>query len=292
MTLILSSFILSLSVFLRMIGPVIVIGIASSIIWSVLNIPTAGYASYLSEPITATFVGLYGIRTALELKGDLRRPDFRILILKSVLYGVFFFVVMGVLIWLANAVAVLFAMWQVGEPLSADAFTGASQSTQGAVALLAVGSKTIIVIVALAVANTVMAVPLASAAREASYRAASMGFFYGIGRSFLPLFCIFFVSFFLQIYLELFTFLFALVPVILSIFSIILAQSLPEFDPSTILMGIAALAGLLWLNSWVWSASALALIGFDGGHTTRQSPTPTESAVSTSDIRALRKSRE
>ncbi len=290
MTLIKGSLVLSLGVLVRMIVPVIAIGIASTIIFGLLNIPTAGRASYIGGPVTAVFVSLYGIRAALELNGDVRRPDLSILILKSVLYGIFFLVRVGGLIWFANLAAVLFANWYVGEPISMVRIKNVSKSIQLGFPLLAVGSKIIVLAAVLAAANTIMAVPLASAAREAGRGAPSKGFFFGAGRSFLPLFCIFFVSYSLHYHLELISLCFALLPIIVSVVSIIFTQTLPEFDLEFILSGVAALAGLLWLHSWMWSASALALIKFDGGPTATRTPAPSEQAVSSSDIRALHKS--
>ncbi|MTI01232.1 hypothetical protein [Roseibium sp. RKSG952] len=238
------------------------------------------------------FISLFGIRVALAVKGDLRHTDFKILALNSFMYGVFFFVVVGGLVLLANAIAVLVAMWQVGVPISLDAFKNTPQSTQVAFALIAVSIKIAVVVVVLTVTYAIMAVPLANAAREAGHRTPSNGFFYGLGRSFLPLFCIFFVSFFLQFYFELLTLLFAVLPLVVSIISIVTGQALPDFDLDIILQGIAALAGLLWLNSWIWSASALALLKFDGSPEAQRKPVQPTGPETETDIRALRKSRE
>lgn len=291
MFLIFNSLILSFSVTLRMVGPVILISLASIIVWFFLGFVTLGFASYVSEPITAAFISLFGIRVALALKGDMRQTDLKILALNATLYGVFFMVALSGLALLANAAGVLFALWQLGQPISLSALTEAAEPVLVSFAFLAVGSKMIVACVLLAALYTVMAVPMASAAREAGFGASGRGFFNGFGRSFIPLFCVFFVSIFLQFFFGLFTAVFAMLPLVMSAVSLILTQSLPDFDPAFILKGIASAAGVLWLNSWIWSVSALALLKFDDSDV-QPAPAPSPAAEPAPDIRALRKSRE
>ncbi|WP_120634680.1 hypothetical protein [Ruegeria sp. EL01] len=212
MMIILNSIPLSFGVFVRMIFPVILISVASMVVWAILNIVTLGMASYISGPVTAVFISLFGIRAALAIKGDLRRTDLTILALNSLLYGVFFIAVIGGLAVFANVVAVLFALWTLGEPISLSALSEAAKPIQISFAFLAVGSKIVLAYILLAVVYTVMAVPMASAARGAGQGALSRGFFNGFGRSFLPLFCVFFVSIFLQFFFDVFTALFAISP--------------------------------------------------------------------------------
>ena len=291
MFLILNSLILSFSVAARMIIPVILISAASVIVWFFLSFLTFGFANYVSEPITAAFVSLFGIRVALALKGDTRQTDLRTLALNAVLYGVFFVVVVGGMAIIANVVAVLFALWQLGQPISLSALAEAAEPVQVSFAFLAVGSKMILAYILLAVIYTVMAVPMASAARGAGSGAPGRGFFNGFGRSFIPLFCVFFVSIFLQFFFGLFTALFAIFPIVLSVVSLVLTQSLPDFDPELILKGIASGAALLWLNAWIWSVSALALLKFEDSDV-RPVQAQSPAAEPETDIRALRKSRE
>jgi len=275
-----------------MIVPAIVISIISIIVWGLISIPTAGYSNYVSQQITTTFITLYGIRMALELKGDRRRTDLGILILKSVLYGGFIFALISALIWLVSLVTAVYAAWQLGDHLSLLTIKDATRDAVFAFTFLWLGSKIAVSIVVLAIVNAVMAVPLANAARTSGQGVSDNGFFFGIGRRFIPLFLIFFLSFFPQLYFQFFGFVYAIAPLFFSIFSFVFFQSIPEFDPEVILKGLAASAGVPWLSSWTWSAAALALLSLDGDEPARKEPEPSPEPVSSSDIRALRKSRE
>lgn len=292
MILILRSFLLSFSVCIRMIVPFFVIGIASMIVWTVVNILTLGLASLVSGPITATFISLFGIRVALAIKGDMRRYELSVLILNAARYGLFIFVLNSILIWVSNLATALFASWQVGEGLSFWTVKEATESAQIAFTFLWLGSNAIVVTVVLAATSAAMAVPLASGAREASHRAPSARFFYGVWQSFLPLLCVFLVTSFVQIYFQLFSFLYTTVPIFMSVVTLIVAQTLPDFELDFILKGVAATAGLVWLNAWAWSASALALLKFDRDPTSQPNTTRSADAPTSADIRALRKSRE
>jgi hypothetical protein len=290
MMLILNSLTLSIRVTLRMIVPFLVISLASVVVWTVLGVLTLGMAGYVSEPVTTAFITLFGIRAALASKGDKRHTDYRAMILYSVMYGLFFAAVLAALKLIINVSAVAFAMWQVGEPFSWSAMQNAAESTQIAFALIALGSNATVMYVALAVFYALMAVPMASAAHSAGHRAPSHGFFNGFGRSFVPLFCVFFVSIFLQFYFGFFTALYALMPILLSVVSIVNAQTLPNFDLEVILRAAAAGGALLWLNSCLWSISALALLKSEDTDA-EYSPPPSETEPA-QDIRSLRKSRE
>ncbi len=292
MLLIINSFILSFSVCIRMIVPFFVIGIASMVVWTVLNIPTFGFAGLVSGPITATFISLFGIRVALAIKGDTRRYELRVLILNATRYGLFIFVLNSILIWIGTLATALYASWQVGEGLSFWTVKEATESAQIAFTFLWVGSNAIVVTLALAAIGAAMAVPLASGAREASHRAPSARFFYGVWQSFLPLLCVFIVTSFVQIFFQLYSFLFAVIPILVSVFSLIVSQTLPDFELDFILKGVAATVGLIWLNAWAWSASALALLKFDSDPAAQPDSTPSADAPTSADIRALRKSRE
>ncbi|MFY2824450.1 hypothetical protein [Ruegeria sp. MALMAid1280] len=176
MALILNSLLLSFRVMLRMIVPVLVISIASTVIWAVLGLFTLGMASYVSEPITTAFFTLFGIRAALELKGDTRHTDYRAMALYAVMYELFCAAALTVLTLVVNLSAMAFAMWQVREPLSWAAIQDAADTTQIAFAFIALGSSIIVMSFVLAAFYAVMAVPMASAVLSAGHRAVLLSF--------------------------------------------------------------------------------------------------------------------
>ncbi|MEO1107091.1 MAG: hypothetical protein AAFX90_04135 [Pseudomonadota bacterium] len=291
MILIFNALLLSIGVFLRMIVPVLLISLASIPVWFVLSLVTLGMASHVSGPITTMFISLFGIRVALAVKGDRRRTEFKTLALYSALYGIFIAVVLAAITLVAGVVALIFTLWQLGEPISFGTINEAMEQNSPGFFFLAFGSNVTLIFVLLAAGYSAMAVPMASAARGAGHGAPSRGFLNGFGRSFIPLFCIFLVAILLQFAFEIFTFLLAQIPLFLSIFSIVLTGEFPDFDLQVILKGLASCAVLLWINALMWSASALALLKFEGNETPR-TPTPTANEEPAPDIRALRKSRE
>ncbi|WP_157054229.1 hypothetical protein [Ruegeria sp. 6PALISEP08] len=185
----------------------------------------------------------------------------------------------------------VFSLWKLDLPISLTAVNDAADSVQTSFVLLTFGSTAIVLYIIYAAVSAAMAVPMASAAQEAGYGAPSRGFFFGFGRSFIPLFCVFFFSILLQFYFGLLTALFALLPIFISVISIILTQSLPDFDLDLILKGIAASAALLWLNSWIWSVCALAFLKHSGD-APLPATSPQPGPETATDIRSLRKSRE
>lgn len=274
-----------------MILPILAIMVVSSIVWSLLNLVSGGYASYLSGPITAAFISLFGIRVALSLMGDNRRTEYEILILYSVQYGIFLFIAKGGALMLSDFAAVLYADWKLGDAISLRNFVNAEETLQFAFAVYALSAKAIVSLVMYTSVFVVMAVPLANAARAAGGGAMRAGFFNGAGRSFIPLFCIFAVSYFLQFFFGMFTFLFAIIPLFLSVISIVIYQTIPDVDLDILLPGVAASAGLLWLHSWIWAASAVALVKSDKNTKQLRTAAPSQVATTT-DLRALRKSRK
>lgn len=290
MSIILKSFILSFGVFGRMVLPALAISIAAGVVWSVLNVISGGYADYVSGPITATFMSLFGIRVALSLMGERDATDYRMLVLSSVLYGVFLLIVKGAALVLIDAAALLYSGAKLGGAISFRDFANAEGSLQFAFAVHAMSAKAFLSLLLYSAISVVMAVPLASAARAAGSRASSAGFFAGAGRAFVPLFCIFTVAFFLQFFFNIFALIFGFLPVFLGVVSIVMTQTLPDFDPALILKGIAASVGLLWLHSWVWAASAVALTQSEGAVDRPREAAPAHAAKPT-DIRGLRKSR-
>ncbi|WP_282119570.1 hypothetical protein [Ruegeria atlantica] len=291
MTLIFNSLLLSMRVMLHMIVPVLVISLASVVVWTVLGIFTLGMANYISGPVTTAFFTLFGIRTALALKGDKRHTDYRAMALYSVMYGLFFAAVLWVMKLIVAVSGIAYALWQIGEPISWAAFQNVPKPALGAFGLLAGGSSLIVMCFVWAAFYAIMAVPIASAAQSAGHRAPSHAFFNGLGRSFIPLFCVFFVSIFLQLYFGFYTAFYALLPILMSVISILTVQSLPNFDLEIILRGAAAGGALLWLNSWLWSVCALAFLKFEGDDTVAVAA-PSPDLETATDLRALRKSRE
>ncbi len=291
MRLILDSFFLSFGVFSRMIFPVLAIVILSSVVWGLLNLISGGYAGFISGTVTATFISLFGIRVALSLLGDNHRTAYETLVLYSVLYGLFLLIAKGAVLMLSDVVAVAYAEWKFDGGITIRNFVNAERSLQVAFSLHAMSAKAIVSMVFYTTVFVVMAVPLASAARGVGHGTMSVGFFNGVARSFIPLFLIFSVSFFLQFFFDLFTFLFAIVPLFLSIFSIVIFQSVPDIDLDVLLRGLAASAGLLWLHSVIWAASALAFVKYDGASKPSRGSAPSQVETNT-DMRALRKARE
>ncbi len=198
---------------------------------------------------------------------------------------------LGALSIVVRVASAVFSLWKLDLPISLTAVNDAADSVQTSFVLLTFGSTAIVLYIIYAAVSAAMAVPMASAAQEAGYGAPSRGFFFGFGRSFIPLFCVFFFSILLQFYFGLLTALFALLPIFISVISIILTQSLPDFDLDLILKGIAASAALLWLNSWIWSVCALAFLKHSGD-APLPATSPQPGPETATDIRSLRKSRE
>ena len=293
MTLIIDSLLLSFGVCLRMILPTILISMASIVVWFILGLVTLGLANHVSGPVTTVFISLFGMRVALAMKGDLRRTDFKTLALYSIIFGVLFTVALATMAVVASIVSLMFTLWQLGEPMSLSALTEAAENAPLGFAFLTLGSDLILIYALIAAGYTTVAIPMASAARAAGQGAPSRGFFFGFGRNFLPLLCVFVLAVLLQFFFDLFTVIYAELPLVLSVVSLIITGELPDFDLVFILKGLAAGAALLWINAWMWSASALALLQFDNSDTAQTSPrAKSDTTEPAPDIRALRKSRE
>ncbi|MBO9411746.1 MULTISPECIES: hypothetical protein [unclassified Ruegeria] len=287
MTLILRSLLLSVPLSLRMIFPVLIVFVLCVPVWFGLGIVTLGLSQYISEGITTAFISMIGIRAALALTGDRHRTDFKNLIAFAILYGLFFIAVLAVMNVITSYAAVGFSLWKIGEPLSLSALQSFTEDELFAFGIYTLLGKVVVSTITVSVVYALMAVPLANAARAAGHGLSSPGFFNGFGRSFIPLFCVFFLSIFPIFYFELLSFLYALLPLILSVVSFIFTQTLPEFELEFILKGVASLAALLWLNAWIWSITALALLKFDDKNTQRS-----RRADRSAELHALRKSRQ
>ena len=260
MELLVKSFFLSFGVFGRMILPMIAISAVSGIVWGMLSAVTGGYASILSGPITAAFTSLFGIRAALSLMGDHRRPGYQILTLYSILFGIFFIIAKNVAIVIPDFVTAIYTHWKYGEAISLTSFVNTDKLLMSAIGYQELTLQAVVSFVIYVAICVIMVVPLASVARSAGRGAKSAGFFDGAGRSFIPLFCIFSVSIFFQFFFGLLSVLMVSLPIALALLSMLITQSLPDLDHIRILQGLAVSGGLLWLQSWTWAAAALALV--------------------------------
>ncbi|MEP5762773.1 MAG: hypothetical protein ABJ327_26330 [Litoreibacter sp.] len=275
-----------------MIFPVLAILIISTILWFLLGIFFGGYLNFLSGPLTSTFISLFGIRVALSLMGDRSQAEYESLIFYSLLYAGILFVAKGAAHIISDVSALLYTDLRFGEAVSLQNFINGGETLQPTVALHALGAKVIIAMITYTAVYVVLAVPLASAARASGQGAPDTRYFNGIGRSFIPLFCIFGLSFFLQFFFGLYTALFAILPLIVSIGSLAQSQTLPDLTDLYILLNaLLAFASLLWTYSWVWAASAVALESSDRSTNNLPDPDTIRRATET-DLRALRKSRE
>ena len=291
MDVIIKTFTLSSSVTFRMIRPILGILIASIIISALLNIVTAGYANYVIGPITAAFISLFGIRTALSILGDNRPPMYEMMILYAVMYGLFFIIAKGVVLQLPGVIYALYENWNLNGVISIWSFLEADRLLHRGLSLRHFREEAILLFVLFTSIYVVMAVPMANAARAAGQGSPSTSFFNGFGRSFIPLFCIFSITFVLQFFFGFLASLYALVPIVLSIVSFVISFTIPIPDLDTVVNGVVASIALLWLHSLVWSASAVALKKRDeisGPVRPVKAPPPAEKP----DLRALRKSRE
>lgn len=292
MNIIIKSFTLSFGVAGRMILPVLAVFVASSVIFGLMNGISGGLVSYISGPITATCITLLGIRAALSLIGDHDQIGYEVLSLYSVIYGIFMLVATGAAVAFSDLTALVYADWQLGQGFALDSLLNAEKSLQFAFAYHALSAKAVVGLVVYTAVYAVMAVPLASAARATGRGAMSAGFFNGFGRSFIPLFIIFAISFFLQFFFNFLTALYAVFPLLLSVVSLVLTQSLPDFELNIILRGLAASAGLLWLHSWIWAASAVALLKNEQTIKHKPDAAPASDVAPAPNMRALRKARE
>ncbi len=293
MSIIFHSLFLSIGVFARMVLPSLGIYLASMVVWFLAGMITAGLSGYVSESVTAAFVTLVGIRAALAMKGDHRPREFRILAFNSLTYGVFLVGAKAVMILIANLLAVLLTDWNFGEAVSFHSITNAEERLQALFVLHAVAAKVIIALALIVALSVTMAVPMAAAAQSASYGAPSRPFFWGFGRSFLPLFLIFAVSYLFQLYFELFGYLFAVMPtLVISIVSMAGSEEFPSIPLDVIGYGVLAFIGHLWLQSWIWSASALAFLKYEEKAKAAKSKHASSHATTTKDLRAMRKARE
>ena len=291
MGLIFKSFIMSFGLTGRMILPSIGIVIVSALLTGVLNSFTGGFASVLSEPVTSAFITLFGIRVALTMMGNTSRTEYKILMLYAFLYGVAFFIASAVILIVSVGFAMLYASWQTGSGMTLYDVRNAMRSVEPNFAAFAISAKMLVFLTLTASVNALMAIPVANAARAAGSGAMGAGFFKGFGRSFIPLFSVFWIVMFLQFFFGILAFFFALAPLFMLTFTFLFTQSLPDIDLWFVVTGLAAGLGLLFLNCWTYAAAAVAL-GENSEAIAKKSAPPTPPRPTEMDIRSLRKSRE
>ena len=290
MGLILKSFALSFGVFARMILPSLVILVVAGLVWTLVHALTGGVLKFASAPITATLMSLFGIRAALGMLGNSGRADMSMLAVCAVIYGLLLFALQAVALMVIDLGALSYALWQAGEAFSLENLARVASSISHAFALNAISAKALLSLTLYTSVAVLMAVPLAAAARAAGAGAGPSGLFYGAGRCFIPLFLIFALCFFLQFFFGLLTSLFAVVPLLLSLVSVVAFQTIPDLNADMVLKGLAASAGLLWLHAWIWAASALALVKSDT-QISKPAPSAQSEAQTAPDMRAWRKAR-
>lgn len=263
-------------------------------IWPIVNMFTLGLANYVSEAVTAAFVTLYGIRVALNLKGDKRHTDFRALATYSVAFGLVLSVLKSGLMVAAIATVVYISDVTFGEiGLSWRNLQSAEEIVQGAFYQVGFPLNFLVLIPFLIFAPVILAVPMAAIAQSVGRGAHSEGIFWGVGRSFVPVFLVFLISLALQLFFGLFTIVFVMLPGLL--FALMALAKDPAafvFNLESVLIGAFSLFGLMWAQAWLWSVAALALLRAQGKVATAKAAAPDQQDTMTTDLRSLRKARE
>lgn len=290
--LIIQSFIQSFVVFAKMIFPVIGVFLASIIFWLVANIFTLGLASYVSAPITAAFIALLGIRVALSLNGAEGQSDIKFLGLYGAAYGIVLMLGKAALVFAATLIALLATEWNLSELGSFRSLANAERAVQTAFVLHAISIKAILSVVFLAAVPAAMAVPMAAAAQNSGVGIVDRGFFQGFGSRFLPLYLICLVTYVPQFVLGIISSFFGAIATMVALFGILNGSlEITSAQIEVLLKGFGALAALLWLNSWVWAASALAFVSYAKAVPQKVAKSQSAPKPEKVDLRALRKKR-
>ncbi len=297
---------LSIGVTLRMIVPLFVILFASGFFWLVVGIFTLGLSSHISIGVTMVFISLYGTRIALELSGERSFPDIKMMIYYAFFYGTILQVTLFVTLF---GSAVLSAFMVETFPQIAI-FRDASATPQNPSELASdLNTFSIFVLLAVfsyAVVHTALAVPMAGAAQSTGHRSQTNRLFSGFGSSFLALLPIIVLSIFVQVFFKIYAFIivfFGLLLLKLTIAMNLIAaffgsderltwELFETQDISIFLKGLLALFVVVWLQSLIWSASALALKKHQKKATRLKAETRQQNAPAPADLRALRKSRQ
>lgn len=304
MLFILNAFILSIRVALHMILPLIGITIASTVIWFVLGILTLGMSGLISVFTTSAFITLFGIRKALELKGDRSHLDLKVMATYSVAFGAVLTILAAIIGSLAVGLSLFVAASQLDETITLQ---NTDDSARAVFAMNVLSIFAVLSLLGASALNAMFAVPLAAAARTAGSGAKSTKFLQGFGSSFIWLFPIFIFSYFFQFFFDLFhliffafgTLAFQLHQLISQIAAAIgsegqtgLLEMLDTVSPVAIAYSLLSVFALIWLQSLIWSASALALIKHEGKTEERSKVAKQDAAPISTDLRSLRKARE
>ena len=289
MGLIIKSLVLSLPVMARMILPILGIFLASIVVWIVADIITLGYASHVSQPVTAMFIAMVGIRAALGLMGERQHVDWRVLGALSVAFGIALLLAKKALVILAIVIAVLVSEWHLSDIGSLFTLETAEESVSRQFELHLLSITAGLSFLFLVAAPVAMAVPIAAGAHSAGSGARHYGFFEGFAKSFVPLFIVFAVAYFLMFFFSLAAQLYGFITMLYAIIAVLGdPQDFQMIQAENVFRAVVSCLGLLWLHAWTWSASALAFAKFKGKAEAQRVAVKAPSPV---DLRALRKAR-
>jgi len=305
--LILKSLPLSIIVTLRMIMPIILIFMGSTVISLVLGILTLGFSSLIVTPATLTFITIYGTYVALDQMGKGGLIDWRLMINYSVAFGVVIGLIKMVGLFAVQFLATFTAQQHLGLNISLQSLQSADEAVQSAFVLSTLSFWAIFSLIFLASLQALFAVPMAAAAHSTYHKASSGSSIEYIGKSFLPLFLVAAITTFLLFFFKIFA-VFALIfgtfVFQISAFIYLAADKIEEsgiagfielfslIDPTATLISIASILGVLWLKAWVWSVAALAFLKHEKITTKRAETANRVPAMAPQDLRALRKARD
>ncbi len=288
-----------------MIIPLFLIFIASTVISLVLSILTLGFSSFITTPATITFITLYGINVALEKLGKGDAIDLRVLITYSVAFGLLLTFLKFIGLHAVQYLALFATQQHLGLGFSRGDLQSVDEAVQFAFAFAGISYIAIFSLIVLSVVHALLAVPMAAAAHSSGQNATSVKFLEGIGTSFIPLFLVVAASLFLQFFFELiatFSLLFgSFVLQVVFLFQtatdLISQSGLKELvelftliDPIVALTFLVSVFAVLWLQAWIWAASALAFM--EHNNALVKSSNTIRSAAPSQDLRELRRQRE
>lgn len=305
--LILKSLPLSIIVTFRMIIPILLIFIVSTVITPVLSILTLGFSGLIVTPATLTFITLYGTHIALELLGKRGLIDWWVMITYSVTFGLFIGLVKLAGLFVIQYLSIFAAQQHLGLDVSLRSLQSTDEAVQNAFVLNAVSLWAVFSLIFLSSIQALFAIPLAAAANNARQKSGSSEFLEGFGKSFLPLFVVAIITLFLQFVFRIFAvFAFFFGTFVFQIAVLIdlaadrmsenglagLAELFALIDPTATALSLGSLLAVLWLKAWVWSIAALAFQKQDEAATKHAVQSNRRPAIPSQDLRDLRKSRE
>ena len=263
----------------------------SVIFWLIVGIFTLGLSSLVSGSVTAAFISLIGIRAALSCKKELPRAEWNMLAAYSGIYGILLGIAKMVAVTLALSIAIFLTEWNLGDVKTVFSIEDAEERVQIAFAVQAISLNAILSLIFISLVPAAMAVPMAAAAQSISKGAQGSRLFEGFGSSFLPLLLIFMVYYFFMFFFKIFAVLFLTFPLLLlRAYTSAIALDFSSVPVDELIPVTLAMLAFLWLNAWVWSASALAFRKYNKTAEI-QKPKPAEPEVAAQDFRALRKAR-